>query len=285
MDYKNGKWAKKLIDMQLEDGSWGYFHTLYSDSTLPITTEQALRRLEILGFTSDDKPIKKAIKYMHNCLIGKNQFPDRVEKFANWHIGKEFMLATWIKIFSEKDNVANDIAQKWVYIINTTFQNNKYDHNIYKETYIKTFGLKTIHENIAIFYLVSIITNLLEKNIERIYFKYILEKNSGIYYMYDKKLILLPDNFIGKETNCYLRVMELLAKFDNPECKKQLKFIDKWLKQNTIENNKWDMGKNSKDGISFPLSDSWKTEENRIKDCTYRINKLLEKIKTNCNFA
>jgi hypothetical protein len=278
MDYKNGKWAKKIIDMQLEDGSWGYFHTISKDSKLPISTEIALRRLEILGFTSDDKPIKNALKYMHNCLTGKTQYPDRVEKFANWHIGTEFVLATWIKIFTEKDNAANDIAQKWVNIINSSFKNNKYEHKIYKETYIKTFGLKTIHENIAIFYLVSIVTNLLDKNIEKNYFKYILENNTGIYYMYDKNLTILPDNFVGKKTNNYLRTIELLAKFNNPECKKQLNFIKKWIKQNTIGNNIWDMGKDSKDGISFPLSDSWKTEESRIKDCTYRINKLLEKI-------
>jgi hypothetical protein len=45
------------------------------------------------------------------------------------------------------------------------------------------------------------------------------------------------------------------------------------------------MGKESKDGINFPLSDTWKIEENRIKDCTYRINNLLKKYKANCNIA
>ena len=278
MDYKDGKWAKKLIELQLDDGSWGYFHTLYKDSKLPISTEQALRRLEILGFTSDDKPIKKALKYMHNCLIGKTQYPDRVEKFANWHIGTEFLLSAWIKIFTDKDNAANNIAQKWVGIINAAFRNHKYDHDVYKENYIKTFGVKTIHENIAIFYLVSIVTNLLDKKIEKDYFKYILENNNGIYYMYSKKLTIVPENFIGKETSNYLRTIELLAKFNNPECKEQLNIIKLWLNKNMIEKGKWDMGKVSKDGINFPLSDSWKTEENRINDCTYRIKKLLEKI-------
>jgi hypothetical protein len=52
-----------------------------------------------------------------------------------------------------------------------------------------------------------------------------------------------------------------------------------------INENEWDMGKESKDGINFPLSDSWKSEKDRIKDCTYRIKKLLEGIKANCNFA
>jgi hypothetical protein len=278
MDFKNGKWAKNLIEMQLEDGSWGYFHTLYYDKKLPITTEQALRRLEILGFTFEDEPIKKTVKYMHNCLIGKITYPDREERFPNWKIGRDFVLATWIRIFTLNDNAANDLAQKWTEIINKAFSNNKYDHELYKETYRKAFGIKTVHENIAIFYLISMITNLLDKNIEKSYFKHILENDNGIYYIYDKKLTVTPNKFISKETNRYLRAIELLAKFNNPECKKQLKFIVKWLKENMIRNNEWDMGKESKDGINFPLSDSWKTEENRIKDCTYRINKLLEKI-------
>jgi len=60
MDYKNGKWAKKIIELQYDDGSWGYFHSLSNPALeQSITTEQALRRLEILGFTIDDKPIKK----------------------------------------------------------------------------------------------------------------------------------------------------------------------------------------------------------------------------------
>jgi len=33
----------------------------------PITTEQALRRLAVLGFSIDDLPIKKAFHYMNNC--------------------------------------------------------------------------------------------------------------------------------------------------------------------------------------------------------------------------
>ena len=64
MDRKNGKWAKKIIELQHDDGSWGYFHTLTKPTTKqPLTTEQALRRLEILGYTINDKPIQKAIKY------------------------------------------------------------------------------------------------------------------------------------------------------------------------------------------------------------------------------
>jgi len=284
MDYKNGKWAKKIIELQHEDGSWGYFHSLSNPtSKQPITTEQALRRLEILGFTMDDKPIKKAIKYMNDCLIGKNKIPDREEKIHNWNIFTSLILAASIRIFTKNSEVANNVCEKWCEIINNSFVNNSYNHNIYVNKYENIFGIKLNPKagrlvDFVNFYQVSLLINVLNKKIEPEYFKYILEHDFGMYYIYESKLINVPKIFKSKIASKYLRAIELLAKYENPECKKQLKFIIKWLKENMMENNEWDMGMETKDGINFPLSDSWKKEENRIKDCTYRIKNLLEKI-------
>ena len=291
MDYKDGKWAKKIIELQHKDGSWGYFHSL-SNPTLkqPITTEQALRRLMNLGFTIDDKPIKKAVKYMSDCLIGKNKIPDREEKRHSWDIYTSLMLSTWISIFTKENSSANNTAKKWSEIINNSFAKGNYNNNIYVNTYESIFRIKMNPKagrlvDFVHFYPISLLTNELDKEIERNYFKYILDHDNGMFYVYNSKLIIVPKAFQSKNTNCYLNAIELLAEYDNPECKKQLKFVVKWIKENMTKNNEWDLGKESKDNINFPLSDSWKKEEDRIKDCTYRINRLLEKIGTNCNFA
>ena len=284
MEYKDGKWAKKIISLQHNDGSWGYFHSLSNPSpNQPMTTEQALRRLEILGFTINDNPIKKAVKYMNDCLIGKNRIPDREEKTHNWEVFTSLMLSTRIKIFTDEYKTANNVAKKWSEIINHSFAKNKYDYNIYVKYYMDIFGLKLNPKagrlvDFVNFYPVSLLTNLLDKKIEPYYYKHILEHDFGIYYIYDKKLIETPKVFQSKNTSRYLSAIELLSKYKNPECKKQLKYIVKWLNENMQTDNKWDMGKESKDNINFPLSDSWKTEENRIKDCTYRIIKLLDNI-------
>jgi len=76
-DYKNSKWASEILNLQNEDGLWGYFHTLSEPSKTPITTEQALRRLFILGYSIIDEPIQKCVSYMNDCLLGKKQMPDR----------------------------------------------------------------------------------------------------------------------------------------------------------------------------------------------------------------
>jgi hypothetical protein len=291
MDYKNGKWAKKIIELQHDDGSWGYFHSLSNPAKeRPITTEQALRRLEILGFTIDDKPIKKAVNYMNNCLIGKNRIPDCEEKTHNWNVFTSLMLSAWIRIFTKNNEAANNVTGKWCEIINKAFVNNDYNHSIYVNKYENIFEIKMNPKagrlvDFVHFYPVSLLTNELDKKIEPHYFKYVLEHDSGMYYIYDKKLTIVPKTFQSKTTSHFLRAIELLVKYDNPECKRQLKYVAKWLKEHMTKNNEWDIGKEAKDGISFPLSDSWRSDENRIKDCTYRINKLLENIKTNCNFA
>lgn len=47
------KWVQEIVSLQHEDGSWGlWFHSMGKPtSRFPLTTEQALRRLSILGLT------------------------------------------------------------------------------------------------------------------------------------------------------------------------------------------------------------------------------------------
>ena len=56
-----------------------------------------------------------------------------------------------------------------------------------------------------------------------------------------------------------------------------MNLYEDWLNNNKNTEGKWDMGKNVKDFVSFPLSDSW-NKELRMNDCTFRIEKLMNKI-------
>jgi hypothetical protein len=220
---------------------------------------------------------------MSDCLIGKNRIPDREEKTHDWYVFSSLMLSTWIRRFTKENETANKIVEKWAKIINKSFLNNLYDHNAYIKGYEFVHGIKVNPKagrlvDLVNFHPVSLLTNVLDKTIESTYFRYILEHDCGIYYVYGKKLKDAPETFQAKYTSNYLRAVELLAKYDNPECKKQLGCVVKWLKDNMKKNNEWDMGKESKDGIDFPLLDTWKSEKNRIKDCTYRIKKTLEMV-------
>lgn len=282
-DYKDSKWAAEIIELQKDDGSWGYFHSLaFPAKSRPITTEQAIRRLEILGYTIKDEPIAKAVSYMHDCLVGKKTIPDRREKLHNWEIFTALMLSTWIRRFTKDDEEANAVGKKWADIISHAFKNGVYDHDRYVEAYKKVHNLPPKGGRLldfANFYHLSLVADLLDDQTALALIEYILQKQSGIYYIYDKQLSILPPVFKSRAASWYLTAIELLAEYRNPGCSEKLIYVLEWLERNKEPKGYWDMGAEAKDGVQFPLSDSWRKKELRIKDCTYRITKLIKKIK------
>lgn len=277
---ENSRWVKEIISLQKPDSSWGYFHTLSNPTkSQPITTEQALRRLKILGLTENDEPIQRAIKYIESCLKREIDIPDRREKFRDWEIFRSLMFATWIKIFSPQNQYALDIAKKWTNIIENAFLYDSYNHIEYLKSFSETFGVKPHNDrsvDFVTFYQVSILQDMLNPSIEEKVINYIINDDTGIYYIYGAKIATLPKDFSSKETNRYLSAIELLSGYDNT--KGPLGFVVEWLKSNKHSECYWDLGSSAKDGINFPLSDSWRSVQSRRKDCTLRIERLIEKL-------
>lgn len=276
--YKDSKWAKEIISLQKEEGQWGYFHTLSEPKKFSITTEQALRRLEILGYTIEDSCIQKAVEYMHDCLIGKKEIPDRREKVLDWDVFSQLMLSTWIKRFTGEDEKANQVARTWADIITYTFRSGVFSYEDYVYAYNQHFpklkkGARYI--DITCFYVVSVIADCLKMAVENTVFDYLLNHETGIYYIYGEPICNLPEVFESKKASRYLGGVELLSVYHNNLSK--LTFVTEWLSKQKNEEGKWDMGSSVKDFVYFPLSDVWKKED-RIKDCTYRIEKLINRI-------
>lgn len=272
--YKNGKWAKQIIELQDNEGKWGDFHSLSSTGNLHITTEQALRRLELLGYTIEDECIQKAVEYMNDCLIGKKTIPDRAEKCHDWNIFSALMLATRIRRFTKENQAANTVAQQWAEIASVAFKDGCYNHDNYVAAYkqiLKPCGGRIC--GLETFYPVSLISDRLDENTECAFVDYILNYNNGIYYIYDSKLSVLPKVFQSREASRYLAAIELLAQYKHTRDK--FGFVSEWLFDNMDENNKWDMGKSVNDKVYFPLSDNWRKRESREADCTERIMTLL----------
>jgi len=285
-DYKNGKWATEIIDLQKDDGSWGCFHSLsMPTSKQPITTEQALRRLLRLGFTKDDTVIKKALSYMNDCLAGENAFPEGLEKRMDGNIFKDLMLAVWIRRFTRNNALANDIAKKWRLITEAAFSDGKYDSDAYINTLYEVFkpkyGTVKRHKELLrpqYYYPISLLAGEINEKIEKTYFDYIMNSETGFYYGFYGAITKLPNKFCSKEASKYLTAVELYCEYPNKYCKEKLKFVVDWLNDNRNSNGRWDMGANVKDGAHFPLSDSWKTAALRENDCTYRIEKIIAAI-------
>lgn len=277
--HKESRWAQEIIALQQSNGSWGYYHSLAVTSESPITTEQALRRLEVLGFSMEDACIQKAVAYMDSCLAGADQIPDRQEKLHDWNIFSSMILATWIRRFTTENTLANSVAEKWARVVTAAFRDGQYDYEAYTKAYHDVWGMKPKGGRLidfVQFYGVSMIAGLLDPETEERVMCHIIDKPAGIYYIYDKCLRVLPEQFASKQTTRYLGAIELLAEY--PNGRKQLGFVVDWLNDNRNENGKWDLGSSAKAFPYFPLSDNWRSQSTREKDCTERIEKLIQKI-------
>ncbi len=282
MNYKNGKASHEILNMQKADGTWGNsFHSLaLPSSRYPLTTEQALRRLKILGFTIEDEPIQRSVNCMVSCLRGERKIDDYFEKGHDWELFTKLMLSTWIRQFEPQNEEAVLFAEHWANIIEQAFVSGRYEHGAYLEAYKNEFGSipKGGREiDFVDFYHLNLIQGMLSEKTEEYLLDYVINKSDGIYYIYSKPIYQVPAIFDSIETSRYLSAIEILCGFS--KAKDCLKFVIPWLEQNRDISGQWDLGTKVKDGIYFPLSDSWRKEEDRKADCTYKIESIIKKFR------
>ncbi len=279
--YKDGRWAREILALQRPDGLWGPFHTLSEPRINVLSTEQALRRLRILGYTIEDAPIQQALDGLHGYLAGTRPIPDRREKTIDWDIYLQLMPAAWITLFTDKDELANTVASKWAGLATAAFAGGSFDEDAYFSAYAREFSHRPAHgrtQDLCHFYIAAILRNRLETLIARAFFHHLLHHHAGIYYMCPGPLITPPADFCSKEASRYLGALELLSEYKDPACREQLRFAADWLLAHRDANGEWDMGAAAKDGVYFPLSDSWRFPDDRKRDCTYRIRAFLSKV-------
>lgn len=280
-DYKNGKWASEIISLQNPDGTWGdMFHSMCPPNRrCPLTTEQALRRLKILGFTVKDVPIQKAVACITACLRGKRKIDDYSEKSHDWDLFTKLMLSAWTRIFEPNNDIALSFAKRWANVISKAFESGTYNDTAYTKAYILEFRSKPRggrERDFVDFYHLNLLKSILPYDIEVSMLDYVMSKPDGIYYIYDKPITIPPRIFKSKETSRYLEAVEILSEYKS--AKDRLGFAVDWLENNKDENGQWDLGAQAKDNMHFPLSDSWRKSSDRIKDCTYRIEKIIANI-------
>lgn len=279
-DYKAGKWAKQILDSRDDEGMWGTFHTLsQSVGNRVITTEQAIRRLRILGFTKEDEPIRLVLDRMCLCVSGRKKIDHYYEKTHDWALFEKLMLSAWIRIFEPENEIAVDVARQWGRIAQKAFNSGKYNRDDDIAAFTSQFGRKPksgFETGFGMFYHAALLKGILPPATESLLLDYYLSRSGGIYYIYDKCLNVLPEVFASKKTSWYLAAIELLAGYG--QAQEKLGFVVEWLDSKKDENGQWDLGAAVKDGVYFPLSDSWRKRDYRIADCTERITNLLRQI-------
>lgn len=283
MDHRNGIIAQRILEQQKEDGTWGnMFHSLAmpSSSRAPLTTEQALRRLKLLGFTIQDAPIRKTVDCMTSCLRGERKIDDYWEKGIDWDLYTKLMLSTWVRIFEPDNEVALGFARRWARVIERAFEGGAYDSVAYTRAYMQEFYNKDKggrEGDFVSFYEMNLLQGVLTKETESRMLDYVLRHAKGIYYIYYKPVCQLPTVFASIETSRYLAAVDILAGYETAG--EKLGFVADWLEEHRDENGQWDLGPKAKDNLYFPLSDSWRSAESRRADCTERVSGILNKLK------
>lgn len=281
MIYKDSKWASQILALQQNDGSWGHFHALSKPTKeQPITTEQALRRLRILGYTKNDAPIRRALCYMEENLANPEPTVFHEKKHDSKIYG-DLMLAAWLRLFDPEHTGALSVAKKWAAILREAFAAGVYSQSAYALAYESMLEKKLNPKagclaNFVVFYQIVLLQGMLPPETEGLILDYILHYPTGIVYIYDKPLCNLPEVFASRQANRYLSAMELLAGYTGA-CEK-LGFAASWLMNNQGEDGLWDLGAIAKDGIHFPLSDSWRNPADRKADCTDRVGRILKQL-------
>ena len=281
-EFSEGRWARELLALQNPDGTWGsQFHTLSMPDRrrgLP-TTEQALRRLKVLGFTLEDEPIRRAVDCMTACLRGERKIDDYWEKGHDWALFTRLMLSAWVREFWPEEPNALAFARRWAGVLEKAFQGGRYDDAAYREAYGEAFASPIRggrERDFVDFYHVALVKGLLTEETECAFVDYVLEKPEGIYYICNGPMTRLPGEFASRETVGYLRGLELLAGYE--QARKRLGFAADWLRACRDPDGCWDLGPKAKDGVSLPLSDSWRQRGARKADCTRWVGGVLESL-------
>ncbi|GAB6109500.1 hypothetical protein [Fusibacter bizertensis] len=265
-----------ITSEEWNDGSWGQFHSMSSSSR--ITTESAIRRLLNLGLDKNDMPIQKALKYMELFLLGEIELRDRKEKKHDWELLTRLFVSTWIRMIDSTNNIANLEAEKWAKVVSAGFVDEVFNKSKYTEAYKEILNPEKgkIIWGFQNFYLISLLQKLLSSTVESKFLDYILEYESGIYYIYDKKLLTPPKKFSTKQSLKFITAHSLLSKYDGYSSKSSL--VKEWLFESRGEDGLWDFTSSTKDGVYLPLSNNWRKSINRKYDSTYIVMKLLNNI-------
>lgn len=268
------KWIAPIQALQQPDGGWGCFHTLGAGGIL--STEQALRRLHILGCTRAHPAMARALAYLRACFSGQRTIPDRVEHWRDWPVFVDLMLATWIRLLDPADVPALKHAQRWADVLCRAFASGTYDHTAYLDAYRQTFGLRAHCPRLAdyrCFYILSLTAGLLERGTAAAMVRHVLGFEGGVYYICDGPMLHPPQVFASRKTSRYLAGVQLLAR--HPADGRPLDFAADWLVQHRGEDGQWDLGRQARDGVYFPLGDDWRTPQRRKADCTRRVMAVL----------
>ena len=276
-DPRSGKWADAILRQQQPDGTWpGGFHGLAQPGTgkKTLTTEQALRRLHVLGFTAADEPIRRCLDTMAACLRGERKIDSYWETGIDWAMYEPLMLAAWIRLYDPEQPDALAFASRWARVAEAGFSGGSHDSDAWNAACEAEFHRAARHPRplgFSALYHTMLLPGLLSPTTEAALVRHVL--HTGMYYIHERPLTPPPACFQSRETSRWLAALSLLTAY--PAAREELAFAKVWLHLNARPDGAWDMGAACADRVYLPLADSWRSEAVRAADCTSYVRRAL----------
>jgi len=274
---KESKWYLQLAREQMENGSWGRFHTQDTkDKTKRkfVTTERALRRARELSLDKDDILISKSIKLMERYLRGEEAWTDTIEKHYSFEIAFKTLITANLSIFDPYNPLINPKRVICATNISKAFATGYFQEEIWEQ---ENLSNNEILLRVYMVYPLWLLQHVkcMSDTIQRRYLNYIWNREKGIYYISN-----CPPSRIqfleSKEFTAWLSCLENLSGFSLfPEFMNSQIISHLYSEINRLIHE--DVVLPPAHPISGHYSENWSSKNARKGDMILRIARLLAK--------
>lgn len=274
---KDSKWYQQLADEQMENGSWGRFHTQDTKNETRrkfVTTEHALKRVQELALDKEDPILSKAIKLMERYITSEEAWTDNNENFYGFETSFKSLVAANLSLFDPGNPLIRHKQQICEKNISKALATGNFLEEVWEqENVIDNEILLKAYMVYPMWLLQS--TKGISDTIQRQYLNYIWHREHGIYYIStfaSSKLEFLE----SKKFTMWLSSLEnlsgfsLFPEFMNNDITPHLYHeINRLMDGNVVLP--------SAHPISGHYSENWSVKNVRKNDMILRIGRILAK--------
>jgi hypothetical protein len=271
---------QELAGEQWADGGWGAFHSRSTKLKQKIpSTEVGVERALALGLDVSHLVLEKAAEYIVEIMEGRIEFPDYHEKNDRWQTGMRLFLASTLSLIQPDHPILDEDRVLWHAIAQKAFQSGTYsvEDEIAAHAEITGATVKSSYLVLNNRYQLNILGSkpgTVSKELEIAILKWLWKRPDGIGYL-EIPLSGQPPVKPG-QIDRWLASLELLARTFPAWVQFAQEAID-WLWKQQNAQGYWDFGSRPGSMANLPLSDSWRSKDNRVFDWTTRVLVLLRK--------
>ncbi len=264
-------YVKKIEGGQTEDGFWGNFH---------MDSEAVLRRGLLLGLELSHPCFQKVGAFMETVLGGEDIWHQRCEKqdHPGWWLEMFMPLVTAanLSLIDPQNVLLEKQIAIWRSFAEAAFAGGRYDSAAEAAAQYEYFRIKTKRSiPFYSYYCVILLTahnGILSDKLGNLILDYCLDRDEGMYYIYDRKPSQCVDINDTKYFFYWMRILSILSRLNGWEHHKARYCNWVWNQMNA--DGLWDL--TDKPGYSqYVLSDSWRKSKNRIIDSSIYVMRFL----------